>query len=262
MSFRILLICFTAFSILACYARKEACLDLLSANYDVTADDDCVSCCIYPTLKLTISHMAGDSIFRTSAIYSNNFNQNYIIEDIRYYVSDFNVFQGNTNYKIREKIETENNVISVANDMKILRAADKTLDIGTIRASGLFDSLQLKVGLTNDMTKNTFVNLPSSHVLLKNNMLKDTAGTIAHFAMRYKKVSSNDSIPKTIILTSLPTLPVISVDKSTTTKKGETINFAIKAEYLRLLKNVDLNLPEAQIIMKVKENIVEMLTVK
>lgn len=247
----------------ACYTRNEACLDRLAANYDVTADDDCMDCCKYPTLKLSISQMAGDSLFKIADTLTNDLGQKYFIEDVRYYLSGFKLFQNDSVFSVREKIMTEGGTLILPNDMKILRGTDRELDIGTIRAYGRFDSLSFEMGLSDEMTDNVFVSLPTNHVLLKNFKLKNEKDETAYFTMRFKRVSPiKDTLSQFIFVTKRPDFTTFTKATSISSSKGDPIIYPIKADYALLFKNLNLNLSNDSLGNLIFENLNKMIIVK
>lgn len=246
----------------SCYSRKEACLDAWAANFDVTADDECSTCCTYPYIKLKISHMFGDSIFNASDTLQNDRGQSYIIQDVRYYLSSFFLYQGDSTYRVREKIATADNGLVIPDDMKIFRNRDTEFNIGTVKAFGRFDSLSFSLGLTSDMTQSTFVGLNNTHVLLPNNKLKDANDETAHFVLRYRRIGATDSLYHTISITTRPDFPALTRDTIINTTKGKEISFPIKADYQVLLANLDLNVGPDSLSKLVLDNIKKMIVVK
>ena len=248
----------------SCYTRKEGCLDNLANNYDVTADDACVTCCKFPALKLQIKHFLGDSIYRSNDTLINDNGQKYIIEDVRYYLSEFSLFQSDSVYHIREKIKTTDNLIIIDNDMKIMRSADASIDIGTVSGYGRFDSLKFNLGLSTVITNNSFGNLDAANVLLTNNKLKDGNGNTAYLTLRYKRLTSvkDSSITQTIYVTQRPQIPTLVKDTVVNTVKGSAIVYPIKADYKVLLQNLDLTLKPDSLGKLLSANLKNMIIVK
>jgi len=247
----------------ACYDRKEACLDTFAANYDVTGDDACSGCCTFPSLVLEFTHYNGDSIYKATDTLINDHLQEYVIEDVRYYLSDFTLFQGDSSHTIREKIATENNKIIIANDMKIMRSVDGELSIGSVRLFGKFDSLSFHLGLSDKMINNAFVGLPTNHVLLQNNKLKTPNGETAYFSMKYRRLSpSLDTISQNIYVTDILDFPALRSDSMIITTKGSNIRYPFKADYKVLLQDIDLTLTDDSISKKLYLNLKKMIQPK
>lgn len=264
-------IIFMVIILAGCYTRKEGCLETLASNYDVTADDACTSCCTYPKLILNIEGFR--KIEQINDVLTNEKGQKYNIQDIRLYISEFLLFQRTEQIKINEVIGTANNAVVNRNDMKIVRSADASIDIGTVKAFGKFDSLVFYMGLTKSVLENTFINLPTSHVLSTASKLSDAQGETAILTMRYKYKSptQKDSIHNIVILhkdvdnSKWKYVVKDSINlkfKDKISSKGENIEAKINADYTKILHNVDLESPKDTILKKVALNIRSIFDVK
>ena len=252
------------FSLSSCYTRNEACLDTIATNYDVTADDDCDACCIYPTMSLNVSHMAGDSVFSPQKMYTNDLGQNYQLLDVRFYLSAFDLYQsdkGAQKTQIIASIYNSDKTVIIPDDMKICRIADNTINIGSVKTYGRMDSLVFNIGLNDKITKNEFVDLPTSHVLLNNNKLKDENNNLAFASVRYVKFKpQKDTL--NIFFRDLDVHSKIKIDSIITTSKGDHVRYTIKTDYLKLFNNVNLDSSLAVIEKQVSRNFERIIVVK
>jgi len=227
-------------SVMSCYTRKEACLDVLAANYDVSADDACQDCCIFPKLKLEITHQVKDSIYEVADIYTNDLNQAFRILDVRYYVHGFELFNKDTGKKmILETIKNQDSTLIIPDDIKIYRSVDASIEIGSIKDSGTYDSLTFYLGLKDEILTNDFINLPNTHVLLANNRLKNAAGDYAHFTVRIEAIDTLIGI-RNFQVTGLGISEPYTIKTTITTTKGVAPSFKLKANYDELFKNIDI----------------------
>ncbi len=245
----------------SCYTRKEACLDLLASNYDVSADDACASCCTFPKLRLEISHLVKDSTYRVDAIYTNDLNQAFNILDVRYYVSSFELYNKTTGKKvILEKIKNQDSTIVLPDDIKILRSVDGSIEIGTIKDYGNYDSLTFRLGLKDEVMQTSFANLPPNHVLLPNNRLKNAAGEYAHFTVRIQALDTLIGI-RNFQVSGLGISEPYTIRTPTTTVKGSAPTFKIKADYDVLFKNINIKDSTSVIESILKQNFKRVLIV-
>jgi len=232
----------------SCYTRKDGCLDILAKNYDVTADDACVTtCCTYPQLVVSVENMVGDSTFNVLDTLTTSRGQKYRIIDLRCYFSDFTLFQkdGKT-LKINEIISNSDKTVSVYDDMKIWRWVDAAFSPGTIKGSGTFDSIQFILGLPTPVLINTFTNLTSDHPLLTENKLKDTNGNTIFMSVRcVRYLSITDTINLFVPTSNIPN--IFAFTKPTTIPTGTDINIKIKSDFQALLHNVDINQSQSSI---------------
>lgn len=252
------------FILSSCYTRKDACLDTIATNYDVTADDDCDACCIYPVLSLNVRHMAGDSVFNTQKIYTNELGQTYQLLDVRFYISSFSLYQsdrGTQKSQIIGTLSNSDNSVIIPDDMKICRIADNSINIGSVKTYGRLDSLTFYIGLNSKITNNEFVDLPTSHVLLNNNKLKDETNNLAFATVRYVKFKpQKDTL--NIYLKDPDLLTKIKIDSMVTTSKGDNINYTIQTDYLKLFNSVNLDTSDVEIEKQVNRNFGRIIVVR
>lgn len=227
---------------MSCYVRKEGCLDTLASNFDVTADDGCSDCCTYPALQLNIKHMAGDSLLDIRKIYTNNLGQNYQLLDIRYYLSGFTLIRPDqSTTRIIEVIYNEDQSVIQHNDMHICRITDNTLTAGTVKAFGQFDRLLLNMGLSDTLLNTSFTELPSNHVLLKANKLKDAAGNTTFATLRYVRIKQERRDTVNLNFGDSTDRFYMNIDSTVITRKGENIIYNLKNDYKQLFMNVNLD---------------------
>lgn len=247
----------------ACYDRIEACLDEYAANYDVSSDDACTDCCTFPSLTMRFTQLLGDSLFAKIDTITNDLGQMYIVEDVRFYLSDIAIYQEGNPLIIRQHIATEDNQTIIKNDMKIIKSSDGDVSFGTIRAFGTFDSLTCHFGLSEVMTNTTFVNLPSNHVLQPLVRLKDNAGQQAYLTMKYKRISPvRDTVSQIISVTQKPDFPPITLRKPVQSVRGNPIIFDVKADYKVLLQNQNLNMSADSLSKMIYPNMAKIIKVE
>lgn len=226
----------------SCYVRTEGCLDTLASNFDVKADDPCGTCCVFPSLMLNIVHNAGDSLLNTKTVYSNKLNQKYQILDIRYYLSDFELkTAGKPPVRIREVIQNASGTVTEYNDMHICRIADNNVKVGTARTFGQFDTLSLYLGLRDKVLTSEFSSLPSDHVLLKNNKLKDETGNTVFATLKYVRVKPDKRDTVNLYFGDLQERFAISIDSTLMTQKGSNITYRLRTDYLKILEDINLD---------------------
>jgi hypothetical protein len=249
-------------SFLSCYTRKNACLDTLANNYDVTADDACGDCCKYPSINLLIDKIAGDSVFRVSDTLTNDLGQKFRVIDLRCYLSECLVYQKDKGIHIIEKITNNDKSLTVSDDVKIWRWADESAAFGTVKSYGVFDSLIFYVGLSNLLSNTNFTNLTSSHVLHPDSRIKDATDKLSFLSMRCVRYQQKTDTINLYLSPALLPATKISVKSSMATLKGSNITYKIKADYLSLMKGIDLRQSSAQIEKSLAENIQYFFIVK
>ncbi len=247
--------------LMSCYTRKEACLDVLASNYDVSADDACPDCCTFPKLKLEIQHFVKDSVYKSDSFYVNELNQAFKILDVRYYLHSFELFNNETGKKVvLETIKNQDSTLIIPDDIKIYRSVDASIEIGSLRDNGTYDSLTFYLGLKDEILTNDFINLPSTHVLLPNNRLKNLEGDYAHFTVRIEPLNTLIGI-RNFQVTGLGISEPYTIKTPITTTKGVAPSFKLKANYDELFKNIDITDSTNVIENALKQNIKKVLIV-
>ncbi len=237
-----------------CYSRKEACLDNLATNFDVTADDACTDvCCTYPPITIDMTVKAQDSIFSIEDTLINKLGQKYRIIDLRCYFTEFSLYQNNgSKLKSLELITTTNNT-TINNDIVLWKWADASFSPGTYKAFGQFDSLTFFLGLSSELKNTTFTSLTSTHPLSESSKLKGNDGLITDMTIRCIRLINK---PDTINLTvSLDKTIKIQTKKIITTTPGSEIKYGFSADFHALLYHADLRESIINIENNIKSNI-------
>ncbi len=243
-----------------CYSRKEGCLDIYAANYDVSSDDQCANCCQYPALKLNFLRLFGDSTYFQGDTLINQYGQKYIILGFKYYMSHFRLFQAGNPITVREAIQNSINGSIIPDDIKIALDGDPNLNIGTIRAFGKFDSLQFTLGITDDYLKDGWTILPNGHVLNTANRLNDPQGNLSSAILKFKLLAAKDT---TISVSVSPAFKIKYTlqDSISITEPGLPVTGKLIADYKTLLDNVDLTAPTDTLKSHLTKNLAQFLKV-
>ncbi len=101
---------------------------------------------------------------------------------------------------------------------------------------------------------NDFIGLPSTHVLLANNRLKNATGEYAHLTVRIEAVDSLIGT-RNFQVTGLGISEPYTIKTPVTTTKGVAPSFKLKANYDELFKNIDIKDSTNVIENALKQNI-------
>lgn len=244
-----------------CYSRTEGCLDSFAANFDVSSDDACSTCCVYPSLILSIQNRYGDSAFHQNDTLINRFGQKYIILGMRYYMSDFSLYQNNNDLTVREVIQNKLTGEIIPDEIKIAKSDESGIKCGTVRTYGSFDSIRFVMGIDGKFLEEGLTTLPAGHVLEKQNRINDAQGNMAAAGIRCKVLTPVDTIINIFISTDFKLQYTIR-DSISETRQGQPITGKIIADYQQLLDDVDLLAPYIEIRNKVTENCRRFLIVR
>lgn len=163
----------------ACYEDIEGCLDINANNFDVTADVECIDCCNFPTLELSVLHRISDPQLDTfynlplnDSITLDSINY-FIINDLKFYLSDIQLVKSDgTAIGVTDEIQlintSETDTISTFvedNFALISRRSPRASSIGTIIANGDFSGIRFKVGLSETANTANPNLVPTNHPL-------------------------------------------------------------------------------------------------
>jgi hypothetical protein len=156
-----------------CFQPKEGCLDLEATNLDVEADKKCEACCTYPLLRLDVQQVYDTLTFVEGNVYNNDLNQVFRLRSVAFYLSDFQLFKNATLFQVTDTIalKTYGNSVSDTiaktffDDFLLVRRNSSNLAIGSFRATGLFDQLRFRLGLTTAAQQVIAPAAPAGHPL-------------------------------------------------------------------------------------------------
>jgi hypothetical protein len=244
----------------SCNLRNEACLDPLSTNFDVTGDDNCVDCCKFPSLNLSIvSILDFDSTYTILDTITNNLGYQLLVRDSRIYLYDFKMYDNIRLIPCENIIMDSLSGIEYADDFNILRAQDRSLTIGEYKYAGQLDSISFNVGLSQDLLSANFQKLANTHPFNSRNRLTDSLGvnSVANFTFR----SIKDTIPIIINLTNIGLIVPLKSTKIEKNIKGESIQLTIYTHYDQLFKDINPKDNPQKIESILRQNISKFISV-
>jgi hypothetical protein len=140
----------------SCYEEQEGCLNVLSSNFDVSADVECDDCCNFPSLNLNITYPipALDSVLQD--VNGNDF----VVEKLSFYLSNIQLLDDSgEGFTLREKItyevETDDGLVQekeVSNNFLLANAVlPKSFRLGTFEASGPYAELTMELNIPDSL---------------------------------------------------------------------------------------------------------------
>ncbi len=170
--YTLLILCLTFLLFSACKEKIEGCTDLAATNWNAAADRACESCCSYPNLKLTLEHTAGDTSLIYGDQYTDDFGNAFRITSIRYFLSDFRLWNDQATYLVSDStdmdvvVNGEDTTLLVKDDFVFVTRSNTSTTIGEfITGTKSLDSLHFKLGITQPANSSDPASLPSSHAL-------------------------------------------------------------------------------------------------
>ncbi len=243
----------------SCVAPVDGCLDPLSANYDLSADQVCPdSCCIYPTFALSVNYML-DTIILDSALYYNNDADSYFrLRGFYMALSEFS-FQGD----FGEEFIINEDDATINDDLALVFYRNASISPGSVRLDGvLLDRVSFHIGLPSSLEN---INVSQDYSVLST--LRDSMylDSITNQFYEVGFLLEVDSFSK-----SAEWFHYSNVDFTTEyevsyeIEQGNSIRLQLNIDFLRLFNEVDFQSQDlnARLEDAFNLNIVEALTIE
>ena len=242
--------------ITSCYEPKEGCLDVDATNFDVAADIACPdNCCVYPLLKLSIAHKAGDAFLSFDSIYTTNKTNRIRIKDVRFYMTQVHLISSSgASIGLRDSIELSvrnagvDELITVEDNFKIISRESSSYTFGEIRASGELKEIQFLVGVPIEVNSANPLSVAEGHPLA---IQTDTMHWDQNAGYIFNKISfqpdTSSSELKKIEIGSIANLVAVKLPITKTIRKGFDIKIAIEIDYLEWFKGIDFAASDLEI---------------
>lgn len=255
--------------IFSCTEPTEGCLDIAATNFDVSADDECPTCCTYPTLKLTFLHQFVPKsnpdtfyTFKYGVPYESpkNFGKQFFIDRIQYFISNFHfVTPSGELVGSSEDIQfdTLNGSITVENNFaKVDRDIFTSRNIENFIALDTYNKIQFDIGLTPDIRKVDPESVPQGHPLnIDNDSLLFHSSEYLSGLVIFRRDTFSTTDSTFIRLTE--TVPFSQNFLSPITfLEGLDVNVVIRVDYNKWFENINLiDDSEAKIESQILENL-------
>lgn len=171
MSFFAGLLAGAAFFFASCYEPKKECLDINAVNFDPTADENC--CCEYPRLFVQVEQRYDTVAWLENEVYAQPSGHWFRLKKAVFYLSDFQVFRGGERFVVTDSLRFAVFGPSAAdtlqrylrNDFALVRRSPLEYAAGAFPESGVFDRVQMRLGLPAEAQAVVPTKAPSGHPL-------------------------------------------------------------------------------------------------
>jgi len=235
-----LLILISLFS--SCYVETEGCLDVQSANYDLSADIPCEDCCSYPSLTLWVSHQTNEELLSFDSIYFNDLGQEYQFIDYKLVLSNFSFTDDQlTTYRALDSTEVigndPSNIFYLKDDIAVVSRSDIQYGLGSFNASGSLESFSFDLGLDPEKRDIDLTSLPAGHPL-NDSLLIDDAGDLMNGYITLTDLATSDTL--VIQLQKDLSNQSLNYDIQSEVNPGFSIEINLIIDYLFLLFTADI----------------------
>ncbi|MEM1320566.1 MAG: MbnP family protein [Bacteroidota bacterium] len=246
-------------SLPSCYEPQDGCLDIEATNFDFTADNPCADCCTYPNLEVRLKHSVGD----TSLPFGENFtidgSQFFRIVSWEFYFSDLQLCRSGEKISVLDTLALpirENGDLffeTIEDNFAYVSRTDFTLNMGTVRTSGQFDSIRFNIGVNAQANRGQADSLSASHPLGLNTEENNWNETDGYLFQRIRLIRDTLNLEDTLELQIVadPQLISIELPYSLNVASGFTVSIPIDIDYFMWLKGIDF-VADTEEVMKTK----------
>ena len=241
-----------------CQEPTKGCLDIRATNFDVTANNACPdNCCVYPNLKLQISHFADTNIFNVGNKYKIGADSIQILQ-CQFYLSDFQL------------VTIDNKFATTTDSLNLIRQGDtKTVlnsfavvsknkgfsyNIGRFSSVGTYSEVRFKLGLSDEANKAIPAKMPTNTPLsiqADSMYLPSQNGYIFNKIVIAKGVNFKDTVQ--YFVTTARDLR-LKTPKNLVFTEGVDAIIPIRINYLAFFKNVNFADSRNSVIQKLVVN--------
>lgn len=137
----------------SCYEPIDGCIDILSTNYQLDADNECDDCCTFPNLRLRLNYAFGKEEFNRFSYYNFGGTDSLRILNSHFFMYNPYLVQDSLKIGSEDSISVlcllnetlENQFIS--NTLEKLRLTNTLVEFKNYRSMGVYDSLGFTIGL-------------------------------------------------------------------------------------------------------------------
>lgn len=137
----------------SCYEPIDGCIDILSTNYQLDADNECDDCCTYPNTRLILDYNFGEEDFDRSLYYDFGTGDSLRILNSHYFIRDLYLVQDSIKIGSEDSISVLCTIGSsletqwISNTLEKIRLTSIQVEFANYRSMGSYDSLGFIIGL-------------------------------------------------------------------------------------------------------------------
>ncbi len=144
----------------SCYEKQDGCLDFRANNYDFGADVDCEDCCTFPDMKLSITHLWGDTTLMSDSTYLLNNGDSIRIIDAAFYLSKIGMKRDGQFSSVLETIDVVNSdgtIITIPKNFIFPNTERFVYPIGSFDKADEYDALSFTLGIDGKYSNDALV---------------------------------------------------------------------------------------------------------
>ena len=238
-----------------CYEPIDGCLNPLSANFSLTADNDCDDCCSFPSVSIRFFPLWDTFDLDTSSFYTTIDGDSLKITQSRFFI--YNAYLSGESLPFLSSQDSVvldcDPLITLYNTFQNVSLDDQTAQIPSVQLDEGYTSIHLDIGAPECLATidTSLLTTLSSNTELFDNEL-DTDRYLTHqlnFAWR------NDSTSmQTIQLVNDEGLLSVVFEKDFIIERGENLSIEIDVDYSKWFQSIVLEDSQETIKQKLIEN--------
>jgi len=231
----------------SCYEREEGCLDVLSSNFAVDADDDCCAgkgecCCTYPKLTISVKHQMDSNNLSSDSIYYTDFGQPFTVDQVEFFISNVRLFIDSESYAITDEIEitaSTGEIIARPDDIKVMSTSTFSSSIGSFTKPGTFTELRFLVGITEPEKSASRDQFLDDHPLAEtSDDLRDESGELLLYDINWRPDTA--SADPTVLRRSLEAPIEVRIPINLEKQAGDAVTIGLGIDYLSWFRTIDV----------------------
>ena len=255
----------------ACYEDVVDCTDPDAANYDLSADEGCGDCCVYPTLSLEVRRSFGAAPLQLDSTYTDGSGNAFTLTAFRYYLGDIALTAGDRSLDLPtdlQEVEFTSGTDTVAaelnvNAILVTTEGSTNYPVGTLPIGEPdLASLDLSFGLPDVFTAVLPASAPTDSPLRTQPRLLNFRDGRGYVQSRVEYVLAATGEARSVstfgyLPVSLP-IPAGVLPPP----RGDNFTLTLEADYAAVLQSVDLTADSAAVAADIGGSLPALLRVQ
>lgn len=252
----------------ACGEKKEGCLDIIAANFDASADNDC--CCTYPNLVMNVTHKFDEDLtFRLDSAYTYNGIDSFVVKDMSLLFSKVHPIKDDVIYLTEDTIHIniDDNQgaerLEIEDNFVLVKPNRFRYEIGTFSKPDTYDEIELTFGLGGDLERIVPDSVYATEHILQSEEDSIWTSDEGYFYLYIKvlPISTEPNNEREIVLSGANHLLEWNMEQQLLADIGYDFELNIKIDYKTLFDGIDFVADDDETVgLKVKQSLISSIS--